>query len=62
MTKKPPLSLSARTNSSTIVLAVGESGTALTFIMDFDRLEFVEAVENLAQRPVSKCLGSRGRS
>ncbi|MCR9260189.1 MAG: DNA primase [Pseudomonadaceae bacterium] len=27
-----------------------ESGTALTFIMNFDRLEFVEAVENLAQQ------------
>ncbi|MBT7334852.1 MAG: DNA primase [Gammaproteobacteria bacterium] len=27
-----------------------ESGTALTFIMNFDRLEFVEAVESLAQQ------------
>jgi DNA primase len=27
-----------------------ESGTALTFIMNFDRLEFVEAVETLAQQ------------
>ncbi|MFT7653293.1 MAG: DNA primase [Limisphaerales bacterium] len=27
-----------------------ESGTALTFIMQFDRLEFVEAVESLAQQ------------
>ncbi len=39
-----------------------ESGTALTFIMNFDRLDFVEAVESLAQQLGVEVPREQGRS